>query len=482
MAGPPVISRIRRLRRRLALNGALNGKVWRPMSYTSFVLAGRYKLVDRIAVGGVGEVWRGMDAVLARPVAIKLPQAEHAKHAETLDRFRAEARNAGAVSHPGVAQVYDYGDAGPRHPPYLVMELVDGPSLADLIAGGPLDPARAMDVVAQTAAGLHAAHLAGLVHRDVKPGNLLLNRDGQVKITDFGIAHAAGSAPVTRTGTLVGTPAYLAPERAAGGPATPASDLYSLGVVAYECLAGAPPFSGIALEVAAAHRQRPLPPLPPAVPAGMAVLVAELTAKDPAARPASAGMVAARAGRLRDALAEGTVFLASPPSPTLADAQPPTLTDAEDATLADAPVPGQLAGYSRRRQGWPSARRGVLLAVAAAAVTAGLAGWLLAGVFAGPHYPATQQTTAAPPASAAGMVEVNGAALAGQPASVVRQQLSQLGLQPRMVLVPARDQAPGTVVSVQPTGEVPAGSVVVLTVAAQPHDHGHGHGKGNGDG
>src|SRR6266567_1162294 len=219
MAGPPVISRIRRLRRRLALNGALNGKVWRPMSYTSFVLAGRYKLVDRIAVGGVGEVWRGMDAVLARPVAIKLPQPEHARHAETLERFRAEARNAGAVSHPGVAQVYDYGDAGPRHPPYLVMELVDGPSLADLIAGGPLDPARAMDVVAQTAAGLHAAHLAGLVHRDIKPGNLLLNRDGQVKITDFGIAHSAGSSPVTVTGMVVGTPAYLAPERGPGGPA-----------------------------------------------------------------------------------------------------------------------------------------------------------------------------------------------------------------------------------------------------------------------
>ncbi len=451
------------------------------MSHTEVVLAGRYRLEGRIATGGVGEVWRAADLVLRRPVAVKLLRAEYAEHPQTLARFRAEARHAGSLSHPGIAQVYDYAEAAPPQSPYLVMELVDGPSLAGVLAAGPLDPARAMDVVAQAAAGLGAAHAAGLVHRDIKPANLLLGPGGQVKITDFGIAHAAGSAPVTRTGTLIGTPAYLAPERAAGGPATPASDLYSLGVVAYECLAGAPPFSGIALEVAAAHRQRPLPPLPSAVPEGMAALVAELTAKDPAARPASAGMVGVQAGRLRDAVAEGTVFLASPPSPTLADAQPPTLTDAGEATLADAPVPGRLAGYSQRRRGWPSAGRGVLLAVVAAAVTAGLAGWLLAGAFAaGPHYPATQTTAAAPRASAAGMAEVNGAALVGQPVSVVRQQLSQLGLQPRMVLVPARDQAPGTVMSVQPTGEVPAGSVVVVTVAAQPHGHGHGHGKDNG--
>ena len=145
------------------------------------------------------------------------------------------ARMALAKSHPGIAQVYDYGEADP---PFLVLELVDGPSLAGLLADGPLDPARVMDVVAQ-AAGLDAAHRAGLVHGDIKPANLLAGRDGLVKITDFGIAHAAWSAPLTRTGTLIGTPAYLAPERVAGAAATPAGDLYSLGVVAYECLTGA---------------------------------------------------------------------------------------------------------------------------------------------------------------------------------------------------------------------------------------------------
>ncbi len=140
-----------------------------------------------------------------------------------------------------------------------------------------------MDIVAQTAAGLHAAHLAGLVHRDVKPGNLLLGPGGIVKITDFGISHAAGSAPITSAGMLVGTPGYLAPERVGGATATPASDLYALGIVAYECLAGAAPFDGVGVEVALAHRDRPLPELPATVPADVAALVIELTAKQPAA-------------------------------------------------------------------------------------------------------------------------------------------------------------------------------------------------------
>src|SRR5487761_286392 len=261
-------------------------------SRAAVVLAGRYRLEDWIATGGMGEVWAAADLVLRRPVAVKLVRAGYAEHPETLARFRAEARHAGSLSHPCIAQIYDYGGAGGPPPPFLVMELVDGPPLARLLAAGPLDPARVMDLVAQAAEGLAAAHAAGLVHRDVKPGNLLLAPGDRVKITDFGIAHAAGSAPITRTGILVGTPAYLAPERVAGAPATPASDLYSLGIVAYECLAGAPPFGGTAMEIALAHQLRPLPVLPPAVPTGAAALVAGLTAKDPAARPASAREVA----------------------------------------------------------------------------------------------------------------------------------------------------------------------------------------------
>jgi eukaryotic-like serine/threonine-protein kinase len=149
------------------------------------------------------------------------------------------------------------------------------------------------------ATGLQAAHAAGLVHRDIKPGNLLINRDGRVKISDFGISQVPGSSRLTQTGMLVGTPAYLAPERAIGGEGTPASDLYSLGVVAYQCLTGKAPFEGEPFAVALAHVQRAMPPLPPTVPPGIAALVGELTAKDPAARPSSAAEVALRAERLR---------------------------------------------------------------------------------------------------------------------------------------------------------------------------------------
>ena len=180
------------------------------------------------------------------------------------------------------------------------MELVDGPSLADVLDRGPLDPIRVMDIVAQAAAGLDAAHRSGLVHRDIKPANLLLTRAGLVKITDFGIAHAAGSAPVTRQGVLIGTPAYLAPERVAGHQATPASDLYSLGILAHECLTGTRPYEGTPTEIALAHGQRELPPLPRHVPPAVAAFVADLTAREPAARPASARVASARAARLRD--------------------------------------------------------------------------------------------------------------------------------------------------------------------------------------
>src|SRR5215470_7019458 len=274
-------------------------------------LAGRYRLESQIAAGGVGEVWCAEDTVLMRPVAVKLLRAEFAGHAEEQERFRAEARHAGALSHPAMARVYDYCEPAPEHPAFLVMELVDGPSLAAVLTAGPLGAAQTMDVVAQVASGLQAAHAAALVHRDIKPANLLLAADGQVKITDFGIAHVAGSVPVTRTGTVMGTPAYLAPERVSGASATPACDLYSLGVVAYECLAGAQPFTGKPLEVAAAHRDLPLPPFPHAVPADVAQLVAELTAKDPAARPASAREVATRAAHLREDMADGAGIAAA---------------------------------------------------------------------------------------------------------------------------------------------------------------------------
>ena len=190
------------------------------MLKTGVILADRYRLDEPIAAGGVGQVWRATDQVLQRQVAVKLLRPEYADHPETLSRFRAEARHAGSLAHPAIAQVYDYGDNPLEGPPYLVMELVEGPSLAEVLATEPVTPAYALDVLAKAATGLAAAHEAGLVHRDIKPGNILLSQDGHVKITDFGIAHAVGSAPVTDPGLVMaqlstlprnGSPAALAP-------------------------------------------------------------------------------------------------------------------------------------------------------------------------------------------------------------------------------------------------------------------------------
>jgi eukaryotic-like serine/threonine-protein kinase len=480
------------------------------------LLAGRYRLESQIAAGGVGEVWRAEDTVLTRTVAVKLLRAEFAGHAEMQERFRAEARHAGALSHPAIARVYDYCEPAPEHPAFLVMELVDGPSLAGVLAAGPLGAAQTMDVVAQVASGLQTAHAAALVHRDIKPANLLLTADGQVKITDFGIAHVAGSVPVTRTGTVMGTPAYLAPERVSGASATPASDLYSLGVVAYECLAGAQPFTGKPLEVAAAHRDLPLPPFPHAVPAEAAQLVAELTAKNPAARPVSAQEVATRAAHLREDLAGGVGAdwlyhvpdtVADIPAPAPAPRLNPTLgwktgrpESASQTQRARRARRHQQAGRARRRWQIPAAAS---VAVAVVAATALVALALTprpthTPVAAGPTGPATQQPAApsspvtqspspAPSTPAApAAVEVMEASLIGEPLGQVRQQLQQLGLSVQ-VQRHRSHQETGTVLEVQPNGKVRPASTIVVTVSfmlAQDNnpDHHHHHGDGGGQG
>ncbi|HEX5297267.1 MAG TPA: serine/threonine-protein kinase [Streptosporangiaceae bacterium] len=278
------------------------------MAYLGAVLGGRYVLDEQIGFGGYGEVWRATDTVLSRPVALKLLHQRHAEQAETVARFRSEAQHAASLSHENIAQVFDYGEAADGQPPYLVMELVAGASLEAVLKDGPLDVTRTMDIVAQTAAGLRAAHAAGMIHRDVKPGNLLLNHSGTVKVTDFGLAHTVGSASITISGELVGTPGYLAPERAVGEKAGPASDLYSLGIVAYECLTGARPFTGTQLEVAMAHRDLSLPPLPASVAADVTAFVMRLTAKDPGCRPRDAAEVTVWAGLLRDGIGTGPVI------------------------------------------------------------------------------------------------------------------------------------------------------------------------------
>jgi len=338
----------------------------RPGAVDGRCLGGRYRVGALLAAGGMGEVWAARDLLLDRPVAVKVLGGALAGDGRAAERLRREARAAGRLDHPNIARVLDLGEQDGR--PYLVMELLEGESLAARIdRAGPMAPAEAARVVAAVADALQAAHAAGVVHRDVKPGNVFLTSAGGVKVLDFGIAAAAGQTDLT-TGDLLGTAAYLAPERALGRPATPAADLYSLGVVLYELLAGRRPFQGGSdVELAMAQvnaRPAPLALVAPATPPALAAACEHALAKDPAARPPSA---AAFARLLRS------------PAPAASQAAPPT-RPLPAAELA----PTRPAGRSRRR----SLLVALLLAVTALAALPPLAAGLvpLAGERAQPPF------------------------------------------------------------------------------------------------
>ncbi|GIG41389.1 serine/threonine-protein kinase [Cellulomonas phragmiteti] len=315
---------------------------------------GRYRLLRRIAVGGMGEVWEANDDALARAVAVKVLRDEFAGDVGFLERFRTEARNSAALHHPHIAALFDYGEQDGSA--YLVMELVVGEPLSDLLEREPvLPPRRLLPMLAQTARGLHAAHLAGVVHRDVKPGNILLARSGKVKITDFGVSLAADQKTMTATGMVMGTAQYLSPEQAVGRPATPLSDLYSLGVVAYEGLAGKRPFTGpTAVDIAVAHVNDPVPPLPASVDKKLAALVLRLLSKEPTERPSSGEELADLLDRLvPQTPPSGVAVLVGKPSRAREDRRAATgpRTDPDAAThRADADGPGTPPSYPPSRR------------------------------------------------------------------------------------------------------------------------------------
>jgi serine/threonine protein kinase len=257
---------------------------------------GRYRLVRRLGGGGMGEVWEADDTVLGRRVALKVLAQELADDARSTKRFVREARATAKLTHPNVTRVYDFGRDGDL--PYLVMELLEGDTLADRLAGGPLPPAEAARIGAAVADALDAAHGRGIIHRDVKPSNILLTPAGEVKVMDFGIAAAADETHSTTGSELYGTAAYISPERAAGQPVTPAADVYSLGAVLYELLTGRPPFIGDSpVLVVRAHlhqRPRPVRELAPWVPPRLADACELALAKDPTRRPSSAAALAIR--------------------------------------------------------------------------------------------------------------------------------------------------------------------------------------------
>jgi len=274
---------------------------------TEYILDGRYLLTERIASGGMGEVWRGVDRMLNRTVAVKLLANEHAGDPNFKARFRAEARYAASLSHPGIARVWDYGETSNLRRAYLIMELVEGEPLSAILdREHHLSAAATVDIIGQAAAALQAAHLAGIVHRDMKPGNILVTPDGTTKITDFGIAtavRASQASHLTQTGIVMGTAMYVSPEQATGATVTASSDIYSLGVVAFECLVGEPPFTGDQpLAIAIAHKHDPVPPMPDDIPGAVQDLVLAMLEKRPEDRPETARHVADRCDVLRDAL------------------------------------------------------------------------------------------------------------------------------------------------------------------------------------
>ncbi|MGA2825048.1 MAG: protein kinase [Streptosporangiaceae bacterium] len=393
------------------------------------LLGGRYRLTGRIAVGGMGEVWRGTDELLDRPVAVKLLSAAHATDEAFRARFRAEARYAASLSHPNIAQVFDYGETSsdeeapsdlPSGGAYLVMELVSGEPLSALIARqGRLSSADTLRIVSQAADALSAAHEAGIIHRDIKPGNLLVTTEGTTKITDFGIARAmwaAQASHLTQTGMVMGTASYVSPEQATGGTITSASDIYSLGVVAYECLTGTPPFTAeTPVAIAVAHMHRPVPPLPDDVPAPVAALVTDMLAKQPEERPQSARWVADRARQLRsglprspDLVAEavpgdgadeltrtGEIFPGAVTNPSLGAAL--TRADLPVTALTGANFGGRPASNGRQPGDNRHRRRSAFLAAAVSVAIAGIGGTVAAVMLSGHPMSTTSDTSPVSP-------------------------------------------------------------------------------------
>lgn len=453
----------------------------RPTQGVSF--GGRYELQSRIAIGGMGEVWEATDHVIGRTVAIKILKDEYMGDPGFLERFRAEARHAALVNHEGIASVFDYGEENGSA--YLVMELVPGEALSTVLErDGALSADKTLDIVAQTASALQAAHAAGLVHRDIKPGNLLITPDGRVKITDFGIARIADQVPLTATGQVMGTVQYLSPEQASGHPASPATDTYSLGIVAYECLAGKRPFTGesqVAIAMAQINEQPP--PLPPTVPIPVQNLVMAMIAKKPADRPSSSATVA----RAAQALRRGDLNSAAIAVPAIAtggvasdDATRLLTASGDDGTTRILPTTAQLptgeqaeeeAEKKKKRSPWTWP----LIALIALLVIV-LGGTVFALMNQGDPDPkptqseTVSQTPKPTPTETETpepeLVDVDALGLVGMQCDAAQTAAANAGLQAECVvgntIAPNANQV-GTVESVQPGGNVPEGTAITLT-------------------
>ena len=485
-------------------------------------LGGRYTLTERIAIGGMGEVWKARDKVLGRIVAVKILKEEYTGDPGFLERFRAEARNTALLNHPGVANVFDYGEED--NSAYLVMELVPGSPLSSIIEReGTLPPDRVLNFIAQTARALAAAHSQGLVHRDVKPGNLIITPDDRVKVTDFGIARLANQVPLTATGQVMGTAQYLAPEQATGQAATASSDMYSLGIIGYECLVGRRPFTGESqIAIALAQVNDPPPPLPESIPAAARALIMCLLAKDPAQRPKDATALASAVDAIRRRDLKAAVKAVPSLAQFLAE------ENADDATVAmdamnvaaepisasaaprfgsggrfspeptTAPIPRTSEQTMRPASGRvkstpaPAAKRGpnvwmwIAMLLAILLILGGI--WTVfftnnGGGGASPDSSASASVSAAPtntgkvstvetgeataPHSSKKKVTVNAVNYEGRELQDAVNELKNLGLSPKTEGVEST-QPENTVISVSPTGSLDQGSSVTVRYSTGP--------------
>lgn len=440
----------------------------RPTSGLTF--GGRYQLSNRIAIGGMGEVWQATDLVIGRTVAIKILKDEYMGDPGFLERFRAEARHAALVNHEGIANVFDYGEENGSA--FLVMELVPGEALSAVLERERVLPTdKVLDIVAQTASALYAAHQAGLVHRDIKPGNLLITPDGRVKITDFGIARIADQVPLTATGQVMGTVQYLSPEQASGHPASPSTDIYSLGIVAYEALAGRRPFTGESqVAIAMAQINEAPPPLPVTIPEPVRDLVYSSIAKKPADRPASALLLA----RAAEALRRGDLAAAQQAVPAIGTetALMSAIPGGGSSTSATTKVlnsGGTAAPVQSQRNPWTWPLVGIVSVLAVALIA------LIVMLSISPSgTPTPTVTPSSPPSHTATPSQtptvpttvIRASDYVGRPVSDVQSQLETMGFTVDLA-TGALAKSPsqnGTVSGITPTGPVPNGSTITVSV------------------